>query len=106
MLNAIIIDDERASIKTLSVLLEKHIPEVKLVATTTNCREGISRIDELKPDIVFLDISMPDMDGFSLLQELRYREFYLIFTTAHEQYAIQAIKQHATDYLVKPIDID
>lgn len=106
MLNAIIIDDEKASINTLTVLLEKYIPEVNLVAATANCREGISRIEELKPEIVFLDISMPDMDGFSLLQELKYRAFHLIFTTAHEQYALQAIKHHATDYLVKPIDID
>jgi len=106
MLNAIIIDDEKAAISTLTVLLEKYVPEVKLLTATTSCPEGIRSINTLRPDIVFLDISMPDMDGFSLLQQLQYRDFHLIFTTAHEQYALQAIRHHATDYLVKPIDVD
>lgn len=106
MLNAIIIDDEVAAIKTLSLLIEQHTPEVKLLTATTHCEQAISIIEEQKPEIVFLDISMPDMSGFSLLQKLNYRDFRLVFTTAHEQYAIQAIKHHATDYLIKPIDID
>jgi two-component system LytT family response regulator len=88
------------------VLLEKNVPEIQLVATTTDCHEGIAKIEQYKPDIVFLDVSMPDMNGFSLLQQVVYKDFHLIFTTAHEQYAIQAIKHHATDYLLKPIDVD
>lgn len=106
MLKAIIIDDEKAAIKTLTVLLEKHVPEVQLVGASANCTEGIVQIEEQKPDIIFLDISMPEMNGFTLLQQLKFRDFHLIFTTAHEHYAIQAIKHHATDYLLKPIDID
>lgn len=106
MLKAIIIDDEMAAIKTLNVLIEKHVPEVRVTGFASAGIKGISMIDELKPDIVFLDISMPDMSGFSLLQKLEHKDFHLVFTTAHEQYAIQAIKHHATDYLLKPIDAD
>ncbi len=106
MMRAIIIDDEKAAIKNLSMLIERYIEDVSVVATATNANDGIMAIENEKPEIVFLDISMPDMNGFSLLHELKYKGFYLVFTTAHEQYAIQAIKHHATDYLVKPIDID
>lgn len=106
MLKAIIIDDETAAIRALTVLIEKHTPHVQLVASTSACAEGISLIEEQRPDIVFLDISMPDMNGFSLLQKLRYKDFHLVFTTAHERYAIQAIKHHASGYLLKPVDID
>lgn len=106
MIRAIIIDDETAAIKTLSMLMEKHVPGVRVVASASVGTQGIALIEEHKPEVVFLDISMPDMSGFALLQKLKYREFHLIFTTAHQQYALQAIKHHATDYLLKPIDID
>ena len=105
-MRAIIIDDEKAAIKNLSMLIERYVDDVTIVAATTNAAEGITSIESKKPEIVFLDISMPEMNGFALLHELKYKGFYLIFTTAHEQYAIQAIKHHATDYLVKPIDIE
>jgi two-component system LytT family response regulator len=105
-MKAIIIDDEKAAVRNLSLLIERHIDEITIVAATTNAREGIKAIESEKPDIVFLDISMPGMDGFALLHELKYNDFDLVFTTAHEQYAIQAFKHQATDYLVKPIDID
>lgn len=106
MLKAVIIDDETAAIEALTILIEKHTPEVYVAASTTQCMEGIKYIDSIEPDIVFLDISMPDMSGFALLQKPKYKDFNLVFTTAHERYAIQAIKHHATDYLLKPVDID
>jgi len=106
MLRTIIIDDEKAAIQTLSLLLKRHIADVSVIAMTTSAANGIEAIEKEKPDVVFLDISMQDMDGFSLLQRLNYRNFHLIFTTAHERYALKAIKHHAFDYLVKPIDID
>ncbi len=106
MLRAVIIDDESSGISALELLISKHVEEIKIVATTTNAIEGISLIENYKPEIVFLDISMPEINGFTLLKQLKYSDFNLIFTTAHEEYAIQAIKHDACDYLLKPIDVN
>ena len=106
MLRAVIIDDEPAAINALKMIVEKHINEIEIVSHTTDCHYGIRYIEENKPEIVFLDISMPEMSGFTLLKQLSWKDFNLVFTTAHERYAIQAIRSNATDYLVKPIDID
>ncbi|MCW3076512.1 MAG: response regulator transcription factor [Bacteroidetes bacterium] len=106
MLRAIIIDDESIGIKTLKVLIEKYTTGIKVVATSTDAYEGLSLIEDYRPDIVFLDISMPKMTGFELLEKLLFREFSLVFTTAHEEYALKAIKNKANDYLLKPIDIE
>jgi two-component system, LytTR family, response regulator len=105
-LRAVIIDDELSGIKALQLLIEKNIEDVKIVATATRAQQGISIIEDYKPEVVFLDISMPDMTGFALLDELSYRDFHLVFTTAHQQYAIEAIRKNAFDYLLKPIDIN
>ncbi|HYG53191.1 MAG TPA: LytTR family DNA-binding domain-containing protein, partial [Flavobacteriales bacterium] len=67
---------------------------------------GISMINDYHPDLVFLDISMPDMNGFELLEKTSYKDFKLVFVTAHQEYAIQAIKNSAFDYLLKPVDAD
>lgn len=104
MLRAVIIDDEASGIKALQLLIEKHAQPVKVVATTTKAKHGISIIEDYKPEIVFLDISMPELDGFALLQELQFSDFHLVFTTAYHEFAIQAIKHNAFDYLLKPID--
>ena len=106
MLRAIIVDDEIIGIKTLKLLLEENTKGIRIVATTTEPEEGISLIEDYKPDVVFLDISMPTMNGFELIEKLRYKNFKLVFTTAHNDYAIKAIKQKAADYLLKPIDIE
>jgi two-component system LytT family response regulator len=103
---SIIIDDELIGINALKVLIEKHTPEVKVVATTTDPASGIDLIEGYRPDIVFLDVSMPTMNGFDLLEKLQYKDFKLIFTTAHQEFAIKAIKNKAHDYLLKPIDIN
>jgi two-component system LytT family response regulator len=105
MIRAIIIDDERSGINALQLLIDKHIEGVKIVAATTKAQEGIALIEDYRPEIVFLDISMPDLTGFALLEQLTYRNFNLVFTTAHQEYAIQAIRHQAFDYLLKPIDI-
>ncbi len=104
MLRAIIIDDELIGIKTLKVLIEKHVKDIKIVATSAEPETGITIIEDYRPDIVFLDISMPGLNGFELLDQLQFRDFKLIFTTAHEEYALKAIKSRAYDYLLKPID--
>jgi len=73
------------------------------VASSTLPEEGIKLIDDYEPELVFLDISMPDMSGFELLARLKFRDFKLVFTTAHREYALEAIKNKAFDYLLKPI---
>jgi two-component system LytT family response regulator len=105
-LRAIIIDDEQNGIESLKLLIEKFIPDVRVVATTAESSRGIKLITDFHPDIVFLDINMPGMNGFDMLSGLEYRDFALIFTTAHAEYALKALKSNALDYLLKPIDID
>jgi two-component system, LytTR family, response regulator len=104
MLRAVIIDDEKAGIETLKILSSRNQEQIKIIASTLRPEEGINLIEDYKPDVVFLDISMPTMSGFELLAQLQFRAFKLIFTTAHRDYAISAIKNNAFDYLLKPID--
>lgn len=106
MYRAIIIDDELMGVKTLKLLIARNCPEVKVVASTTDPEAGITLISDYRPDIVFLDISMPQINGFELLEQTNYKEFCLVFTTAHADHAIRAIRNHAHDYLLKPIDAE
>lgn len=104
MIKAIIIDDEFNAIKNLKWEIENFCDDIEICDTFTNPKEAISAINYLKPDCVFLDIEMPEMDGFQLLSNLSFRDFDLIITTAYDNYAIKAFKEHAIDYLLKPID--
>jgi two-component system LytT family response regulator len=104
MIKAIIVDDEFNAIKNLKWEIENFCDDIEVCDTFTDPKEAISAINYLKPDCVFLDIEMPQMDGFQLLQKLTFREFDLIITTAYDNYAIKAFKEHALDYLLKPID--
>ncbi len=106
MIKTIIVDDENNAIKNLKWELENFCDDVEVCDAFTNPVEAISAINYLKPDCVFLDIEMPEMDGFQLLASLKYRDFNLIITTAFDNYAIKAFKEHAIDYLLKPIDSD
>ncbi|MCC6372459.1 MAG: response regulator transcription factor [Bacteroidia bacterium] len=106
MYRAIIIDDEQMGINALKTLIERHTNGLKIVACATDPDKGIELIEDYKPEVVFLDISMPKMNAFELLEKLTYTNFKIVFTTAHETYAIKAIKKQAYDYLLKPIDID
>ena len=106
MLNAIIIDDELKGRIALKQKLNDYCTEVVLLGEAENGIEGIKLIKEFHPDVVFLDIEMPRMDGFEMLHHLQEKNFHIIFTTAYDQYAIKAIKYAAFDYLLKPIDID
>ena len=106
MLKAIIVDDEINSSSALKEKLQRHFPQVDVIAICDNGKDGISAIENLKPDVVFLDIEMPKMNGFTMLQQLSYKNFELIFTTAYDHYAIKAIRFSALDYLVKPIEIE
>lgn len=106
MLRAVIIDDEQQGINNIKLLINKFTPDVNVVAEALNAAQGIELIENYRPEIVFLDIHMPHMNGFELLQKLSFREFSLIFTTAHEEYGLQAIKNNALDYLLKPVDVE
>ena len=106
MLKAVLIDDDQSNLDGLQSKLTKHCPRVEVAALCTNGAEGIHAIETIKPDIVFLDIEMPVMNGFVMLQQLEYRDFELIFVTAYDHYAIKAIRYSAMDYLVKPVIAD
>jgi two-component system LytT family response regulator len=100
---AIIVDDEQGSINSLIWELENFQNLVEVMATTTIPKEGIDLIRNKKPDIVFLDIEMPGMNGFELLKHVDQTTFKVIFTTAYDQFALQAFEVNAYDYLLKPV---
>jgi two-component system LytT family response regulator len=104
MIDTIIIDDEPYCCEMLSLLLQKHCPEVNVIGTCLTGMQAIDEIQKKKPQLVFLDIEMPDMNGFDVLQKLPEINFQIIFATSYDQYAIKAIKFSALDYLLKPID--
>lgn len=106
MLNVIIIDDETKAIKSLSWELNNFCEDVKVLATFTDAEEALQFLKKNKVDAVFLDIQMPKMDGFQFLDQVKKRDFSVIFTTAYNEFAIEAIKKNALDYLTKPIDTD
>lgn len=103
-MKTIIIDDNAKAGKLLEELLQHYCPEVILAGKACNIQEGKVLIEQVMPDLVFLDIEMPTGTGFELLQQLPVVSFKVIFTTAHEKYALKAIKFSALDYLLKPID--
>ena len=104
-INAIIIDDELNSMQNLQQKLAEFCPTIEVVATAQKPEEAILLIHHHKPDVIFLDIEMPKMSGFRMLEELKEVDFEIIFTTAYNHYAIDAIRIAAFDYLLKPIAI-
>ncbi len=103
MINAIIIDDEIHWIQELKLMLNEYCPDVIIAGQYCSSREGLEAIKRLKPDLVFLDIEMPGMNGFELLEQFTEISFAVIFTTCYDQYAIKAIRFSALDYLLKPV---
>ena len=104
-LKAILVDDELSSLQNLKHKLEEFCPDVKIVAQAQQPEEAILLIRHHKPDVLFLDIEMPRMNGFRMLDELGEYDFDIIFTTAYNHYAVDAIRISAFDYLTKPIAI-
>jgi two-component system, LytTR family, response regulator len=104
MLRSILIDDEPQNAVILKKDLEMHCPSVEVIAVCHSAKEGIMSIKKEKPDLVFLDIEMPWMNGFEMLEMLDEINFSTIFTTAHDQFAAKAFRISAVDYLLKPID--
>ncbi|HPF96700.1 MAG: response regulator transcription factor [Mangrovimonas sp.] len=105
MIKTIIVDDEQHCIDWLKDLLSPH-PEVEILATFQSVDEAAKLLKHFKPDVLFLDVQIHDKTGFDLLKELKTVDFEVIFTTAHERFAVQAFKFSAVDYLLKPIDED
>ena len=103
-IKAVIVDDEQHSLQSTGMLIDRHCPDVEVIGMAETARKGIEMINDLKPQLVFLDIAMPLMNGFELLQELTYRNTEVIFTTAYDEYAIRAFRVNAADYLLKPIE--
>lgn len=104
-LRAIIIDDEQDSIDSIESIVNEFCINVEIVCKTTNPALGIREIIEKKPQLVFLDVEMPHMNGFELLKSIPNRNFEVIFVTAYNHYAIEAFKVTAIDYILKPINI-
>lgn len=106
MINAIIIDDEPDAIESLKNDLKKYCPQVLVVAEAPSGKDGLLAIKRLQPQLVFLDVAMPWMNGFEMLELLPEINFALIFTTAHDQFAALAFRKSAIDFLLKPIAAD
>ncbi len=106
MITALIIDDEAKGRMALREKLSAYCTKVHVIAEASNGQEALLLIQLHKPQLIFLDIEMPRMNGFEMLNALTEKNFHVIFTTAYDQYAIKAIKYAAFDYLLKPIDIE
>jgi len=105
-MRAVLIDDEISNLENLRILLEKHCPQITIIATAQSVGDAVDVIEKYVPDLVFLDIQMGDKTGFDVLKLLPTRNFDVVFVTAYDQYGIKAVKFAALDYLLKPIDIE
>jgi two-component system, LytTR family, response regulator len=103
-MTTIIVDDEKHCREVLEHLLGKHCSDIKIIASCAGGEEALAVLVKQQPDILFLDIEMPGMNGFELLERFPHPEFEIVFTTAYNEYAIKAIKHSALDYLLKPVD--
>lgn len=104
MIRAVIIDDEKNNIENIVHLLKQHEMPVTVAGSATNADDGINVISANNPDLLFLDIQMPDKNGFEVLKALPHYQFEVVFVTAYDLYGIQAVKFSAIDYLLKPIN--
>ncbi len=105
-IKAVIVDDEFLNRELLNLLIERFSPEIKVLAIAGNLGEARQAIKEHQPDLVFLDIKMPDGNGFDLLAEFKNKNFEVVFVTGFDQYSERAFKMQAFDYIIKPIDIE
>ena len=105
-MKAVIIDDERKSREILSILLAKHCPDVRIVGDADNAADGLELLQSEKPDVAFIDIQMPGESGIEMLKKIGIIDFDIVFVTGHNQFAIEALRLNALDYLLKPINIE
>lgn len=106
MIRCLLVDDEQDSLDVMEMLLQTYCPQVEIVKVCHSALEGIDAIHELRPDVVFLDIEMPNMNGFGMLDSFPELFFDVVFITAYHQFAITAFRYSALNYLLKPVDPD
>lgn len=106
MIKTILIDDEKNALEVLEIMLKKYCPEVEIIEKCNCGKAGIEAIEKHQPDLIFLDIEMPHINGFDVLTATKNYKYKVIFTTAYNQFAIKAFKFSAIDYLLKPIDFE
>ncbi len=106
MIRCVLIDDEKNALEMMEWLLKTYCPQVEIAAMCNSSGDGIEAINREKPDIVFLDIEMPNMNGFDMLEKFDKLFFDVVFCTAYDQFAIKAFKYSALNYLLKPVDPD
>jgi two-component system LytT family response regulator len=104
-LTAVIVDDEAAGRENLKLLIDSYCPDLTVIALAESAVDAKNAVADLKPDVVFLDINMPVLDGFDFLDSLPERNFMVVFVTAHHEFGIKAVKANAVDYLLKPVNI-
>jgi len=104
MIRCVLIDDENNSLEMMEWLIRTYCPQVKIEAMCNTSEKGIEAINKFKPDVVFLDIEMPHMNGFDMLEQFDRLSFDVVFCTAYDQFAIRAFKYSALNYLLKPVD--
>lgn len=106
LIRTVIVDDDKSSLLTLQSLLEKHFPEVSIIGTAMTVRDAIGLIDNSKPQMVFLDVNLPDGEGFDVMENVSFRDFQVIFVTAFDKYAVRAFEFSALHYIVKPANVE
>jgi two-component system LytT family response regulator len=104
-LKAILVDDELPSLQNLEQKIIEFCPDIHIIATAQKPEDAIQLIEQMHPDVVFLDIEMPRMNGFKMLEQIKEKDFDIVFTTAYNHYAIDAVRISAFDYLVKPVAV-
>jgi two-component system LytT family response regulator len=104
MMRAVVVDDEQTARTVLRSLIKEHVKELELCGEAGSIEEAVKLVNTLKPELLFLDVRLPHGSGFSILKQIDTSRLSVIFTTAHAEYALQAIKYAALDYLLKPID--
>jgi two-component system LytT family response regulator len=105
-IRTVLVDDDKACLLSLKSLLEKNFTQVKIIGTAMTVKEAITLIDESKPQMVFLDVNLPDGEGFDVMEGVTYREFQVIFVTAYDKYAVRAFEFSALHYIVKPATVE
>lgn len=106
IIKAVLIDDEKNSLEMMEWLLQTYCPEVKIMELCNSGEAGIKSINQWNPDVIFLDIEMPKMNGFDMLEKIKDINFEIVFTTAYDQFAVRAFRYSAFNYLLKPVDPD
>ena len=106
MIQALIVDDELSCRNVLSGLIQLAVPQVKILGMAVNVSQAVAMINELKPELVFLDVELGSELSFRIFEQVRYKQFYSIITSAHEKYAIRAFKASCLEYLLKPVDLN